>query len=142
MALQELMAANHRWRPDTMQPIRKHPGEFMVESAENALPDRARQQIPAWVESVAAQSLGAGYGVTFGDLYAALRPGGGPVLTDGAVLGLATWATGYLGWLPALGLMPPVHRQEPAQVFGLVVHHVLYGVATVAAYQWLRERTG
>lgn len=142
LAIQALMAANQRWRPDTMPPIRKNPGEFMVESAEDALPDRVRQQIPAWAESVAAQGLGAGYGVTFGALYVGLRPGGGSVLADGATLGLAAWATGYLGWLPALGLMPPVHRQETAQVVGPVVHHVLFGVVTVAAYRWLRDWTG
>ena len=142
LAIQAIMAANQRWRPDTMPPIRTNPGEFMVESAEEALPDRVRQQIPAWAEPVVAQGLGAGYGVTFGALYGALRPGGGSVLADGAALGLAAWATGYLGWLPALGLMPPVHRQETAQVVGPVVHHVLYGVVTVAAYRWLRERMG
>ena len=58
----------------------------------------------------------------------------------GAVLGLVTWAVGYLGWLPATGLMPPVTQQEPARVAGPVATHLGYGIATAAAYQWLRRR--
>jgi hypothetical protein len=41
------------------------------------------------------------------------RPRGGSALLDGALLDIASWAAGYLGWLPALGLMPPVWRQDP-----------------------------
>jgi hypothetical protein len=123
-----------------MPPLRQNPGEFLIESAESALPNRIRQQIPGWAETAAAQGIGFDYGVAFGALYGALRPSGGPVLVDGLVLGLGTWATGYLGWLPALGLMPPVYRQEPLQVFGTVARHAAYGVATVAVYDWLRER--
>ena len=46
LAIQALMAANQRWRPRHMPPIRQHPGEFMVESAEDALPDRVSDRSP------------------------------------------------------------------------------------------------
>ena len=36
--------------------------------------------------------------------------------------------------------MPPVTRQEPARVAGPIATHVGYGIATAAAYQWLRRR--
>lgn len=136
-ALQALMAASKRWLPAATPPIRRNPGEFMVEQAEEALPDPVRRQVPGSVEAAAAQSLGVGYGLTFGAIYAALRSGGGSAVADGAVLGLACWAVGYLGWLPALGLMPPVREQTAPQVLGPVVEHVAYGIAVVAVYNWL-----
>ncbi len=80
------------------------------------------------------------YGMTFGTLYAALRPERGDVLTKGAALGIATWAAGFLGWLPAAGLMPPPWRQNARQVTVPILTHVGYGLATAAAYEWLRDR--
>ncbi len=81
--------------------------------------------------------MAGGYGLTAGALYAALRPDAGPILCDGLVLGLATWAAGYPGWLPALGLMPPVREQGAAQAFGPAIRHALFGVVTAAAYRRL-----
>jgi hypothetical protein len=63
-------------------------------------------------------------------------------LLDGAVLGGVCWAVGYAGWLPALGLMPPVWRQRAPQVVAPAAEHFAYGMATVAAYNWLSGRLG
>src|SRR5205085_12487971 len=92
------------------------PGEFMLEQIERALPMKVQQRIPDNVEQVAVKSLHLGYGMTFGALYGVLRKRPGNVVIDGAALGLVTWAAGYLGWLPATGLMPAVTRQRPRQV--------------------------
>jgi hypothetical protein len=90
---------------------------------------------------VAAKSLALGYGLTAGAIYGALCPHPGNLLVDGTALGLGVWAAGYLGWLPALGLMPPVQQQETEQIAGPIVQHVIFGVATVAADQWLHDLT-
>jgi hypothetical protein len=140
MAIQALLGATQKWAPAAMPPMRDEPGHFMVEQAERLLPTRARGQIPAAVESGAGKLLGMGYGLTFGTLYAAVRPRGGSPLADGLLLGLVCWAAGYLGWLPAVGLMPPVWRQKAPQALAPVADHLAYGVATVAAYNWLRGR--
>ncbi|HET7320893.1 MAG TPA: hypothetical protein VFI96_00185 [Longimicrobiaceae bacterium] len=116
-------------------PMREEPGKYMVEHAESTLPGRAREKVPAAAERAAARSLALGYGTTFGLLYGSFRPTAGNWVTGGAALGLATWAAGYVGWLPALGLMPPLTEQEPAQVAVPVVEHVLFGLATAAAYE-------
>ena len=79
--------------------------------------------------------------MTAGALYSALRPRPSNVLVDGAALGLGVWAVGYLGWLPALGLMPPIQRQETEQVAGPIVQHLIFGIATVAAYEWSHDLT-
>jgi hypothetical protein len=140
LMLQILRVANQRWVPQTMSPIRQDPGGFMVETVEEALPFSVRQHIPETLETGAAQSLAVGYGLTFGALYAALQPTGGPVLKDGLVLDVTAWAVGYLGWLPALGLMPPVWKQRPAQIVNALVQHAVYGLATVAVYERLQKR--
>ncbi len=126
--------------PQTMPPIRKEPGEFMVEQVEEALPGTARARVPGLVETAAARSLAVSYGLTAGTVYAALRPAGGNPLIDGTLLGLGVWAAGYLGWLPALELMPPLSEQGLQESVGPVVRHVLFGVVTVAAYRWLHNR--
>ncbi len=140
LVLQALRSVNQKVSPGMLPPIRQDPSEFLVEHAEAMLPGRARREVPGWAETAAAQGMAVGYGLTFGALYAAIRPQGGAILPEGVALGLATWAAGYLGWLPASGLMPPVSEQDPAQAILPAVEHAAYGVATVAAYDWLRRR--
>jgi hypothetical protein len=137
--LQGIRTTEQKLLPETMPPIREDPGEFMVEQAEELLSEETREQLPTVVETVAAKSLALGYGMTAGAIYGALRPRAGNLLVDGTVLGLGVWAVGYLGWLPALGLMPPLQQQETEQVAGPIVQHVIFGVATVATYQWLHD---
>jgi hypothetical protein len=60
-------------------------------------------------------------------------------LLDGLILGASAWAAGYLGWLPAMGLMRPVWRQNAPQAFAPAAEHAVYGMVTVAAYDWLQE---
>jgi hypothetical protein len=113
----------------------------MVEQAEELLLEKTHEQEPTTAETVAAKSLALGYGMTAGALYGALRPRPGNLLVDGTALGLGVWAVGYLGWLPALGLMPSVQQQETEQVASPIAQHIIFGMATVAAYQWLHDLT-
>ena len=140
LAIQALLTASQKWAPDTLPPLRQDPGEFIVKAGKEALPAPVRERIPPVVETGAARMLAIGYGLTFGSLYTLLRPQGGSPFVDGVILGLTNWATGYLGWLPALGLMPPVWQQQASQAIAPIAEHALYGMATVAAYDWLRER--
>jgi hypothetical protein len=137
--LQGLLAGASRWAPQTLPPIRRDPAEFLVEQAEAALPPARRAQVPPTGRAAAEKGLHLGYGATFGMLYG-LAVGERSPLLAGALLGLATWAVGYLGWLPATGLMPPVHRQEPARVAGPIATHVGFGIATASAFRWLSRR--
>jgi hypothetical protein len=137
LALQGMRTASAKALPSTMPPIRQDPGEFMVQKAEEALPEAATAGIPPLAETAAAKAVAAGYGLTAGAVYGLLRPAGGDVLVDGIALGLGTWAAGYLGWLPALGLMPPVPEQDAPAALGPVVRHAAFGIAVVAAYRAL-----
>jgi hypothetical protein len=139
LALQQVRTGTQQLLPETTPPFRAEPGKFMVEHAEEVLPEETREQIPETVESATAASLALGYGATAGAIYGALRGDNSNLLVDGALLGLGTWAVGYLGWPPATGLMPPVHRQQIEQVATPIVQHVLFGMATAAAYQAIQR---
>ncbi len=75
-----------------------------------------------------------GYGAGWGAAYsvAAPRP------TSGVGFGAAVWGAS-LGLMPAMGLAPPVWRQDPASVGPEVAFHVVYGVATAEADRALRD---
>ena len=88
LAIQALLTASQKWLPNTVPPLRQDPGEFMVKTGEEALPDTMRRRIPQVVESGAARMLAIGYGLTFGSLYTLLRPEEGSPFMDGIILGL------------------------------------------------------
>jgi hypothetical protein len=144
--IQGVQAAGMKYLPQHMPPIRQHPGEFMVDKTEEAMKKSGEKgartvgKIPEAVEKAVAQALGVGYGLTFALLLAATRPRVRHVVAEGSALGLASWAAGYLGWLPATKLMPPVTRQKPVQVIGGIASHLAFGVVTAALYRELRRR--
>jgi hypothetical protein len=141
IALRGIMAANHRLLPETKAPIRGDPAVFMVQQARSVLPPGTRARIPGGLQTTVEKALGPGYGMTFGLLYGLLAPRHQRIVAGGALLGVAAWAAGYLGWLPATGLMPPVTEQRPGQVVAPLFNHLLFGIGTAALYALLRERT-
>ena len=140
MVLMALRAGSQKAAPGTMPPIQEDPGRFMTRTFEQQLPQETREKVPAPVEKALAGSLALGYGLTAGALYGVVRTHSANALLEGTALGLATWAAGYLGWLPAAGLLPPVYKQETPQVIGPVIRHILFGIGTVAAYDTLVDR--
>jgi hypothetical protein len=139
LLIQGLQSAGQKVVPKAMPPLREHPGEFVVQRVEEFLPDEAMARIPEKTEKTAAQLLGIGYGLTFAALYGLAVPRPRSIRWEGTALGLLTWAAGYLGWLPALGLMPRVTRQRPLQVAGGILPHIAYGIATVWTLRQLRR---
>ena len=135
--LQALKGGTEKIVPGTEPPLRQDPGKFMVQQAEKALP--AQTSIPSNAESALGQVLGAGYGMSFGTAYAALGRSQRGTLLDGLGLGVISWAAGYLGWLPATGLMSPVWKHDARQALTPIAEHLAYGLTTVAVYHWLRS---
>ena len=71
-----------------------------------------------------------GYGSGMGALYALAErtmpiPLPGPVA--GALYGLAIWTVSYAGWIPALGIMPPPHRNRHDRQAAMILAHLTYG---------------
>jgi uncharacterized membrane protein YagU involved in acid resistance len=112
----------------------------MAKKAKKTLPLKAQRKIPDSAEDIVAQILAFGYGISFSVLYAELKRIHPNVVLDGSLLGLAAWGAGYLGWLPATGLMPPVWKQRPKEVLPNIASHVVFGMITVAAFSELRKR--
>jgi len=125
--MQGMMTASGKLIPGSSPPIKQDPGEFMA----------GKVPLPEAVRPWAAKSLQLGYGMTPGALYGALRARRGSPVFDGALLGIGVWAVGYLGWLPATDLMPPITEHEPKQIVVPLVQHALFGVAVAAAYDGL-----
>jgi hypothetical protein len=131
MVMQGMMTLSAKTIPSAKPPIKQDPGEFMIGKVKEHI------EVPEAVAKAAAKSLHLGYGMTSGVLYSALRNRAGSNFLDGAILGLGVWASGYLGWLPATELMPPITQQRPEQVIVPIVQHAIFGIAVVAAYDSL-----
>ena len=56
-------------------------------------------------------------------------------LLQGIVFGSAVWFVSYMGWVPALGLMPPPHRDRPGRQLVMVLAHWIYGATLGAVVQ-------
>lgn len=95
------------------------PPEKIVRTLFPTLPEPGKETL-AWASH-------AGYGAAGGALYTALLPprAHGPV--SGTLFGLAVWAAGYEGWLPAFGILPPAHRDRTGRAVSVFVAHLVYG---------------
>lgn len=51
----------------------------------------------------------------------------------GTLYGTLIWVVSYVGWAPALGLMPPAHRDRPDRPMIMVVAHWVFG-ATLGTF--------
>lgn len=79
------------------------------------------------------------FGSTASALFAA--PRGAPrsmprAAAEGAVFGAAIWLVSYAGWIPALSILPPPHRDRPGRPAAMLVSHLVFG----AVAGLLRER--
>lgn len=75
--------------------------------------------------TLAHYAFGAGAGALYG-LVAAAAPAAPPVVR-GVVWGITVWAGSYLGWLPALRLLPPATKDSPQRAVIMVAAHVVWG---------------
>ncbi len=72
------------------------------------------------------------YGAAAGALYAVAASKTRQPISTGVAAGLALWAAGYFGWVPALGLMAPAHRQPAERNTMMIAAHVVWGATTGA----------
>jgi uncharacterized membrane protein YagU involved in acid resistance len=72
---------------------------------------------------------GAGYGL----VAHALRP---PPLLAGSGFGLVVWLVSYLGWLPALKILPSATEQPGGRNMLMITAHLVWG----AVLGWLTQR--
>ncbi len=76
--------------------------------------------------AVAHFGYGLGTGALFGLLFRSTRRlGAAPV--QGALFGAAVWAASYMGWIPAVGIMPPPQRDRPDRPVVMFLGHLVFG---------------
>jgi hypothetical protein len=131
--------------PERFQPhpMKGDPAEYVVARAERLA---GRTLSPDQRES-AKQKTHWVYGIGWGLLLGLLAPkidlrSPGRALAAGAALGAGVWTVGYAGWLPAAGLVDPIHRQSPKRSLAPLASHVLFGVVAalpILAIERLRE---
>jgi hypothetical protein len=80
------------------------------------------------------------YGTAAGALYGLLQDETdiSPVI-GGPSYGVLLWATGYLGWIPAAGILPWPWRQQPGAVAVPLLAHLVYGLTLGFTHQWVRR---
>ncbi len=138
MVLQSIRSAEQKWLKQASPEIKEDPGRYMLRKAARLLPPAAADRLKK-TEPVTSKLLAMGYGATFGGLYGILRKTNERAIWEGLALGFAAWIVGYLGWLPATGLMRPVWKHQPRQIAAPLAEHALYGVATLSGYRWLKQ---
>lgn len=84
--------------------------------------------------------FGAAAGVPFAVLLHRALPARVPGETVGAVYALGVWASAYLGWVPALGIMPRADEDRPGRPGSMIAAHLVYGSALGLGLRLLRPR--
>jgi hypothetical protein len=131
--------------PESLRPSppKEDPGEFMVRHAESLV----HRALPPKLHRAAVGSMPWAYGSVWPLAFSLLvgRRGwrsAGKLAAAGVGLGALVWAIGALGWLPAAGLSPGVHRQKPGGVASNLIGHLAYGALStvpLVALQRLRS---
>jgi hypothetical protein len=106
----------------------KLPPEKITQSALNAadLPvDRQERKLLSLIAHF-------GYGVGCGSLFALLlgnRSSSPSAPLLGTAFATLVWAGSYVGWVPALGIMPTATRDRPGRPESMLVSHWVFGAA-------------
>jgi hypothetical protein len=120
-------------------PYGEQPPKRLVRAAARKLGMSPRRQgTVTWAATAAAH---LGFGAASGALYAIVLPRS--TLARGTAFGLAVWAASYAGWIPAVGVLPPPHRDRPRRVLTMVTGHVVYGAVLGGLLgRWNQTSTG
>jgi hypothetical protein len=114
--------------------------QALPEGQQERLPPRQITRNAAWLAGVndlsepAKEGLTAaahfGYGAAAGAAFALIAPHlPAPPVLSGVGYGLAVWAAGYLGWLPATGLHRGALNEPTGRNAMNIASHVVYGAA-------------
>lgn len=131
-----MLATHKQLPPEQRYPL---PPSLITQRAAAGFAVPYPSPMPNLISTLAAHfAFGALAGAMYAGVPAALRRQC-PV-TTGVGYGLAVWAASYLGWVPALRLMPPATRQPAARNAMMIVAHVVWGAALSAVLEALRSR--
>ena len=81
------------------------------------------------------------FGAFAGSLYTASRLDNHKPALSGPAYGIGVWAISYLGWVPAMGFMPPATRQPSERNAMMIAAHLVWGAALAGAAVALSGKT-
>jgi uncharacterized membrane protein YagU involved in acid resistance len=88
-----------------------------------------------------ATVLHFGFGATAGAAFGVLAPRSLIArVPAGLTYGVAIWGVSYMGWMPALGIMPPPERDRRDRQAVMLAAHLVYGT-TLALMVGRRDAT-
>lgn len=121
-----MLEGEDRLPPDQHEPL--EPRQITQELLRRVNLDGAMNDQQLAVASLVAHF---GYGAAMGVGYAWLgRRLPLPRGMRGAAYGLAVWAWGYVGWLPALKILPPPLQRPTGRNALLIASHLVWGITT------------
>ncbi len=104
------------------------PPEMITSRLLNRFGIRRSRKTQDLLASVNHIAFGAGGGAAFSVLRRRV-PGSVPTLPLGLLFAFGIWAVSYVGWAPALGLMPRPQEDRPGRQPSMVAAHLVYGAA-------------
>lgn len=89
-----------------------------------------RRQLSGRTKTALTLLLHFSFGALAGSMYGMLE-GRIPLRNSvkGALAGLAVWTGSYLGWIPALGILPPATQHSWRRNLLMIVAHLVWGVS-------------
>lgn len=96
-----------------------------------ARPSHQTTNVAAWISHFA---FGGGMGALYALLPRSEHATYKQSLARGALFGLGVWTTSYVGWAPALALMPRPSEDRPGRPTTMILAHLVYGAVLGAAY--------
>ncbi|MFG2076341.1 DUF6789 family protein [Nonomuraea maritima] len=91
-------------------------------------------------EGVMGALAHVGFGTVSGSVYGLVTRGRRVPVPVGVAYGLALWIGGYAGWVPGLGVLPPIPRDRPGRQWVMAAGHVVYGTALACVMNGLARR--
>lgn len=135
LAMSVVMLTAGRLRIMGAQP----PEEIVERGAEAAdlHPTETEENVAA---SMAHVAFGAVAGVIFALLHRIVRPPAPEIMA--LPWALVVWAVSYLGWVPALGILPPAPKDRPGRAWTMLAAHLVFGLALGGLWRAAGALTG
>jgi uncharacterized membrane protein YagU involved in acid resistance len=105
-------------------------GEMPPEKITAAMLQRAGIDRSGDQQDALAAVLHFGFGAAAGAAFGVIAPK--PLVVRvpaGMAYGAAIWGVSYMGWVPALGIMPPADRDRRDRQAVMLAAHLVYGTA-------------
>ncbi|WP_233508450.1 DUF6789 family protein, partial [Spongiactinospora gelatinilytica] len=93
-------------------------------------------------ERVVGMLAHAGFGASCGALYGLFCRGRPAPVLPALAYALGIWLVSYQGWVPKLGILPPISGDRPGRPLVMAAGHVVYGLVLARCLNRLNRARG